>query len=515
MKKIVLIFLVNISVSAYINAQSVGINTDTPEASAVLDIVAPNSDKGVIAPRMTTLQRNSIVNPAEGLLVYDTELEVYTYWNGTIWRQTMMEAEFAKFKYAYFKFTGDTVVPTGSGAASIAEKIVAATSIVKQSAVPVAVLDAGSGGVRIDASGQYAIKASATVTNLAGGENQALQAKIITYINGVMISETYFHLPTSGSGQHQSSGKSYVVRNLNYGDIITVRLQKIIPSFGGNGPSVDGNKMTGRFNNVILELDRLPYDCAGVAKCTVKSLLRPEGLTFMCYNLGANPNMTIAEQMAYPSPTGTGVTDATVYGDLYQWGRIADGHEKRNSPDVNGGSGATSISYDANSQIPYGHAWYGKFVYFSGYPQDWHGNSNSDQNDDLWNFTAYPSNNPCPAGWRVPTQEEWGSIFRGGTTSGPPYMSSSGNTWTWNSSGTPGYKISVDGGTTTSLFLPATGNRSLSDAMLYNAGQSGLYWSTTVNDKNAHTIIFISINVSLSSNMPRTGGNSVRCIEDY
>jgi hypothetical protein len=63
--------------------------------------------------------------------------------------------------------------------------------------------------------------------------------------------------------------------------------------------------------------------------------------------------MTIAEQMNYtPTPNTGNSTDTTVYGHLYQWGRIADGHQLRNSSAVNGGSGATSITYDANSQIP-------------------------------------------------------------------------------------------------------------------------------------------------------------------
>jgi hypothetical protein len=67
--------------------------------------------------------------------------------------------------------------------------------------------------------------------------------------------------------------------------------------------------------------------------CTVKSSLPVGELTFMYYNLGADPSYDIPEkQMAYtPSPNTDGSPDATVYGDLYQWGRTTDGHEKRNS----------------------------------------------------------------------------------------------------------------------------------------------------------------------------------------
>jgi hypothetical protein len=50
----------------------VGINTTTPVASAVLEIVSTTA--GVLFPRMTTTQKLAIVTPAEGLVVYDTTL---------------------------------------------------------------------------------------------------------------------------------------------------------------------------------------------------------------------------------------------------------------------------------------------------------------------------------------------------------------------------------------------------------------------------------------------------------
>ncbi|MFP5303794.1 hypothetical protein R2R70_21685, partial [Cobetia sp. SIMBA_158] len=40
----------------------VGINTVTPDDSSILDIAS--TTKGVLLPRMGTVQRNSIINPA-------------------------------------------------------------------------------------------------------------------------------------------------------------------------------------------------------------------------------------------------------------------------------------------------------------------------------------------------------------------------------------------------------------------------------------------------------------------
>ncbi|MDR0546918.1 MAG: hypothetical protein LBG77_04975, partial [Dysgonamonadaceae bacterium] len=53
-------------------------------------------------------------------------------------------------------------------------------------------------------------------------------------------------------------------------------------------------------------------------------------LTFLTYNLGANPNLTPKQQMAYVSTlTNKTYTDITVYGGLYQWGRSDAAHSFR------------------------------------------------------------------------------------------------------------------------------------------------------------------------------------------
>ena len=51
-------------------SQSVGIGTTTPDASAALDISATN--RGLLIPRMNMTSINAIVNPARGLLVFDS-----------------------------------------------------------------------------------------------------------------------------------------------------------------------------------------------------------------------------------------------------------------------------------------------------------------------------------------------------------------------------------------------------------------------------------------------------------
>src|SRR5690554_3529896 len=79
MKKLnILTLMLLLSSSVLVYAQdNVGIGTTTPEPSAALDVEA--NDKGVLVPRLSTTQRTGIVSPAEGLLVYDTDVECFFY----------------------------------------------------------------------------------------------------------------------------------------------------------------------------------------------------------------------------------------------------------------------------------------------------------------------------------------------------------------------------------------------------------------------------------------------------
>lgn len=66
--------------SFYGNAQ-IGIGTITPNASSVLDITS--TTQGLLTPRMTTTQRTAIASPTDGLIVYDTTLKSFYYYNVT------------------------------------------------------------------------------------------------------------------------------------------------------------------------------------------------------------------------------------------------------------------------------------------------------------------------------------------------------------------------------------------------------------------------------------------------
>ncbi|HNQ67444.1 MAG TPA: hypothetical protein PKN32_03630 [Bacteroidales bacterium] len=73
------LFFTVILFSFQANAQNVGVNTSTPDASAMLDVVSTNS--GVLVPRLTMVQRDAIVSPATSLLIYQTDNTPGFYYN--------------------------------------------------------------------------------------------------------------------------------------------------------------------------------------------------------------------------------------------------------------------------------------------------------------------------------------------------------------------------------------------------------------------------------------------------
>jgi len=165
-------------------------------------------------------------------------------------------------------------------------------------------------------------------------------------------------------------------------------------------------------------------------------------------------------------------TDPEAYGDLFQWGRLADGHQIRTS-------GTTT---DLSSTDTPGH---GDFILAPTSPFDWR----SPQNDDLWNEEdGIIINNPCPVGFRLPTDAEWNAERQ-----------------IWSSNNAAGAFNSP-------LKLPVAGDRYGSSGSLLAVGSGGVYWSGTVSGILARYLAFNSSNAGMGSS-GRAGGFSVRCLK--
>ena len=68
-----------------VSAQSVGINTTTPDSSALLEL--KSTSQGMLIPRVTQIQRLAIKTPAQGLMVYQTDKDTGLFhFQGSQWK---------------------------------------------------------------------------------------------------------------------------------------------------------------------------------------------------------------------------------------------------------------------------------------------------------------------------------------------------------------------------------------------------------------------------------------------
>jgi uncharacterized protein (TIGR02145 family) len=185
------------------------------------------------------------------------------------------------------------------------------------------------------------------------------------------------------------------------------------------------------------------------------------GYTWMDRNLGA-------------TQAATSSTDPSGFGDLYQWGRCADGHQLRTSGTTT--TNATTVSPNA------GNPWDGLFILEDTTPFDWL----QTQDNSLWQGVN-GTNNPCPAGYRLPTEAELIDLNTSFATQDAA-----------GAFGSP-------------LRLPTAGYREYQNGSPGFANL-GAYWSSTVNGQNA-AAFSISTN-NLTALVQRAYGFSVRCLKD-
>ncbi len=185
------------------------------------------------------------------------------------------------------------------------------------------------------------------------------------------------------------------------------------------------------------------------------------GATWMDRNLGA-------------SQVATSSTDAAAYGDLFQWGRATEGHQIRTS----GTTGTLADTSEPNQ----GNPWDGLFITPPGSTWNWL----SPQEDNLWQGLS-GVNNPCPRGFRIPTEAEWNA-----------------ERLSWTSNDAAGAFGSV-------LKLTVAGDRDWAYGDLEHTGTTGYYWSSNTSGLYAQYILFSVTNAYTNLGF-RAYGHSIRCI---
>ncbi|MBW7675850.1 fibrobacter succinogenes major paralogous domain-containing protein [Chryseobacterium chendengshani] len=161
----------------------------------------------------------------------------------------------------------------------------------------------------------------------------------------------------------------------------------------------------------------------------------------------------------------TSSTNAAAYGDLYQWGRLTDGHQIRTS---------TTTATTSTTDVP-GNA---NFITSA---TDWRTASNN----NLWQGIS-GINNPCPVGFRIPTITEFTAetaITNAATAFTSP------------------------------LKLTVGGSRTGSTGALANVGTTGSYYTSTISgtQSSVYTIAAASVATTI---VQRATGASVRCIKN-
>jgi uncharacterized protein (TIGR02145 family) len=182
------------------------------------------------------------------------------------------------------------------------------------------------------------------------------------------------------------------------------------------------------------------------------------GKTWMDRNLGA-------------TQAATSSTDAAAYGDLYQWGRRSDGHQCRTSG---------TIATLSTSYLPS----HSSFIKAPNMPFDWL----NPQNNLIWQGSS-GINNPCPSGYRLPTNAEIHNERA-----------------SWN-------PINSVGAFNSNVKFPMGGFRGYVDGIIGQVGQYASYWTSSVTGSESNYLEFTSAYASFNYTARRANGMSVRCIK--
>jgi hypothetical protein len=212
-------------------------------------------------------------------------------------------------------------------------------------------------------------------------------------------------------------------------------------------------------NNPHLQYPAGSVFCAAGATTVVNVTNPTTGKIWMDRNLGA-------------SRAAISSTDASAYGDLYQWGRRSDGHQCRNS---------TTTSTLSSSDQPV----HGNFILAPISPLDWR----NPQNTNLWQGVN-GVNNPCPSGYRLPTETEFNA-----------------ERVSWSSNNSAGAFASP-------LKLPLSGARYGNSGTFVSVGTFGHYCSSTVSGAGSRSLDFYISDAGIGAVLSRADGHALRCIKD-
>ncbi|MDR1225945.1 MAG: fibrobacter succinogenes major paralogous domain-containing protein [Prevotellaceae bacterium] len=119
--------------------------------------------------------------------------------------------------------------------------------------------------------------------------------------------------------------------------------------------------------------------------------------------------------------------------------------------------------------------------------------------------------NPCPTGWRLPTNDEYMALDGKGSTW--VAANAKGNAVAGRFYGKRHANCSLPNDMTDCVFFPATGYRNITNGESGYQGAYGDYWSNTqASDLNGYHLFFYNLGSNPATNNSKASGFSIRCV---
>lgn len=543
----------------------IGIGTTSPDGSAILDV--SSTSKGVLFPRLTSIQRDAIVNPSNALMIYNLDnhclqinkgIPLSPNWfcvddattssirnncdvNGFEGIYINGEELIASNKFSVtisnnssrslnINFTSSDLVLNGVNGMVVSSVNPTSATLLPGNSEVIEYTLTGTPSSLGSLTGVWTklgLSCTKTVNIIKGNAMFNFpQLVVITSVNdgtptidipGVIDNSSNLFtvsIPyTSGMGAYDAYTGTYTLSNPGTGeggDANSLRLTYPSGIFSTSGSiiatiEVDGD---GSFNakkqlfSILDTIASLNFQVNGVSqgnlilgvgggifdrnftdvnhKFIYFPIVAADGKTWLNNNLGAHYS-NINHPEFDPTRIASSEVIFNAYGSMFQWGRYSDGHELINYTNFNTGTAVNgTTATNAVSDTPVNNL----FITEDTSPYDWR----ATQNDNLWHGEA-GINNPCPRGYRVPTQAELtnlalaeniNDVFEAGESS---------------------------------LGISASGSRSRSTGQVSNVSRAVALWSSTTSGALAQSLRS-TFTYADTRDMNRASGANIRCIKD-